>query len=297
MFAYYLRKTVATKITMLAALVGICSLPCQAAQAPTPTELVAMLRNAKVVNPLYPLRANLAEHEAVITTQRNPKATDKDCKIDAVLMAKTLIEAFPGDVLRVKVLFSDYDKQICSAVKVSKGDVASYGNGSIKQDEFLESLEVQEYKENDNPMAPVAGQTVSLGVAPGFMQDKRLVLLGRIEALNQKGTNVKAFMDYFNQIEAEVKNGNETQVGSMITKLSANLDDQEKMRQQANSFGLRQEVLQLQTSLQTKIGVYAATGRKLPFGVPELTQVQQLTIAGRFAEAKKLLQSLEQRLR
>jgi hypothetical protein len=129
------------------------------------------------------------------------------------------------------------------------------------------------------------------------MQDKRLVLLSRIEALQQKGTNTKAFMEYFQQIEDLVKKGDEKASLRMINSLSGNLDDQEKMRQQANVFGLRQEVLQIQTSLQTKIGMYAATGKKLPFGMNELVQVQQLVIAGRFAEAKQMLQGLEKRLR
>ncbi len=280
------------------AVLALCPpLPALAQKTATPTEMVAMLRNAKIVNPLYPLRANLTEHEAVVATQRNPKATDKDCKIDAVLIAKTLMDTFTGDVLRVKVLFSDYDKQTVSTIKVSKGDVESYGNGTMKQVEFLESLEIETSKENDSPFAPEAGQSVSTGVAPGYMQNKRLVLLSRIEAMNQKGTNTKGYMDYFKQIDDLVKKGDETQVASMITKLSSNLDDQEKMRQQANTMGLRQEVLQLQTSLQTKIGMYAATRKPLPFGMNELVQVQQLVIAGRFAEAKRMLQSLEQKLR
>jgi hypothetical protein len=201
------------------------------------------------------------------------------------------------EILRVKVLFSDYDKQTCSEIKISKGDVASYGSGTIKQDEFLESLEVQTFKENDSPFDVNAGKSLSVGAAPGFLQDKRLVLFSRIEALQQKGTNVKAFREYFQQIEDLVKKGDETQAATMINSLSSSLDDQEKARQQANVFGLRQEVLQLQTSLQSKIMVYAATGKKLPFGMPELAQVQQLVVAGRFAEAKNMLQTLEKKLK
>ncbi|MBS2006085.1 MAG: hypothetical protein JST01_03515 [Cyanobacteria bacterium SZAS TMP-1] len=263
----------------------------------TPIEMVAILRNAKVVNPAYPLRASFNEHEAIVTTQRNPKATDKDCKIDAVLMAKALIDTFQGEVLRVKVLFSDYEKQTCSTIKVTKGDVESYGSGSIDQGEFLESLEINTFKENDSPFGSQAGQSLSVGVAPGFMHDKRLVLLSRIEALEQKGTNTKAFIQCFQQIEDLVKQGDEKQVVTMVQTLSRSLDDQEALRQQVNSAGLRQEILQLQTSLQSKIAIYAATGKKLPIGMNDLVQVQQLTIAGRFAEAKKLLQVLQQKLR
>lgn len=298
MFTNLQKRSIAITNCLAFLLTAYClPLPASAQKAATPTEMVAILRNAKIVNPLYPLRANLAEHEAMVTTQRNPKATDKDCKIDSVLIAKALIESFPGDVLRVKVLFSDYDKQTCSTVTVSKGDVESYGNGTIKQDEFLESLEIETFKENDSPFAPASGQSLSTGIAPGFMQDKRMVLLSRIEAMQQKGTNTKAYMEYFQQIEDNVKKGDEKQVATMITSLSGNLDEQEKMRQQANAMGLRQEVLQLQTSLQSKIALYAATGKKLPFGMNELVQVQQLAIAGRFSEAKKLLQTLQQKLR
>jgi hypothetical protein len=291
------QKNIIPSLAIAIIFAGHAFTPASAQKQASPTELVAMLRNAKIVSPLYPLRASVNEKEAIVTTQRNPKATDNDCKIDAVLMAKTLIQSFPGDVLRIKVLFSDYEKQTCSAVKISKGDVESYGSGSLKQEEFLQSIGIETFKENDNPFAIDGGHSVSTGVVPGFMQEQRLVLHSRIEALRTKGTNTKAFMDYFGQIEDLVKKGDEKQAQQMIESLSHSIDDQEKARQQANVFGLRQEVLQLQTSLQTKIAVYASTGKKLPFGMNELLQVQQLVVGGRFAEAKKMLQTLDQKLR
>jgi len=259
---------------------------------PGSVEIVALLRNARVVAADYPLRANITGHEAIVTTKRNPAAKDKDCKIDAVMIAKTLMEAI-SELLRVKVLFSDYEQQQYTEVSLSKGDIASYGAGKLGQNDFLDSLAISTFKENVSPFAVRGGEGTSTGVSAGPLQDKRLLLLSRIESLRQKGTNVKTYLEYFQTIEDAARAGDENKVSTLISKLADNLHEQEKMREQAYSTGVQHEVLRFQTQLQR----YVVSGRKLPFDLAQVAKIQQLVVAGRNAEAKSLMESLEQRLR
>jgi len=87
--------------------------------------------------------------------------------------------------------------------------------------------------------------------------------------------------------------GSETKVQNLVGSLSGKLNDQEKMREQAYATGVRSEVLRFQTQLQK----YIVSGRKLPFDLGQVTKIQQLVVAGRNAEAKALMQTLEQKLR
>ncbi len=260
--------------------------------AVTPVELVAILRNARVVSADYPLRASYNEREAIVTTKRNPLAKDNDCKIDAVMMAKALMDSFP-EILRIKVLFSDLEQQKYTSVNLSKGDIASFGAGKLGQKDFLDSLEISTFKENVSPFASRSDGAVSTGVAPGPLQDKRLLLLSRIESLKSKGTNVKAYLDYFQTVEDAARSGDEAQVQTLVGSLSGKLNDQEKMREQAYATGVRSEVLRFQTQLQR----FVVSGRKLPFDLGQVAKIQQLVVAGRNAEAKALMQTLEQKLR
>ncbi|MFA6208390.1 MAG: hypothetical protein WCT03_06640 [Candidatus Obscuribacterales bacterium] len=266
------------------------------AEAPaiTPSEMVIVIRNAKIVTADAPVRASLINQEAIITTKRNPKANDKDCKIEAIMIGKVLVDTYSKEILRVKVLFSDYENQKYTSVSLSKGDLTAFGDGKLNQDELLNSLQLTTFKEDVSPFSDRASESgTTTGISPGPLLDKRLLLLSRIESLKQKGTNVKAYMDYFNTIEDAVKNSDEEKVKSLSASLSEKLNDQEKMRQQAQVTGLKNEVLRFQTHIQQHV----LSGKKLPFDLGQIQRVQQLVVAGKNAEAKALMDSLERTMR
>jgi len=266
------------------------------AEAPaiTPSEMVIVIRNAKIVTADAPVRASLINQEAIITTKRNPKANDKDCKIEAIMIGKVLVDTYSKEILRVKVLFSDYENQKYTSVSLSKGDLTAFGDGKLNQDELLNSLQLTTFKEDVSPFSDRASESgTTTGINPGPLLDKRLLLLSRIESLKQKGTNVKAYMDYFNTIEDAVRNSDEEKVKSLTASLSEKLNDQEKMRQQAQVTGLKNEVLRFQTHIQQHV----LSGKKLPFDLGQIQRVQQLVVAGKNAEAKSLMDSLERTMR
>ncbi len=274
----------------------LIAIPAGFAEAPnlTPAEMVLVIRNAKIVTAESPLRASLINQEAIITTKRNAKATDKDCKIDAIMIGKVLVDTYSKEILRVKVLFSDYENGKYTSVSLSKGDLAAFADGKLSQDDLLSSLQLTTYKEDVSPFSEKGGESATTtGISPGPLLDKRLLLLSRIESLKQKGTNVKAYMDYFNTIEDAVKNSDEEKVKSLTTSLSDKLNDQEKMRQQAHATGVKNEVLRFQTHIQQHI----LSGKKLPFDLGQIQRVQQLVVAGKNAEAKTLMDSLERTMK
>jgi len=274
----------------------LIAIPAGLAEAPplTPAEMILVIRNAKIVTAESPIRASILNQEAIITTKRNAKATDKDCKIDAIMIGKVLVDTYSKEILRVKVLFSDYENGKYTSVSLSKGDLTAFADGKLSQDDLLSSLQLTTYQEDVSPFSDKGGESATTtGISPGPLLDKRLLLLSRIESLRQKGTNVKAYTDYFNTIEDAVKNSDEEKVKSLIASLSDKLNDQEKMRQQAHAAGVKNEVLRFQTHIQQHI----LSGKKLPFDLGQIQRVQQLVVAGKNAEAKTLMDSLERTMK
>ena len=61
---------------------------------PTSSNLVDLIRQAKVVNPDYPVHAVVSGNYATVLTRRHPRAKEEDMKIDAVLITKSVLDAY-----------------------------------------------------------------------------------------------------------------------------------------------------------------------------------------------------------
>lgn len=201
---------------------------------------MAILKNAKIIDQTALMRAALTDQEAIVTAKRSAKDTDNDCKINAVMFAKTLMDAYPDQVLRCKVMFFDFEKSRYSQIVIRKGDVAAFRSGSLSKDALLGSLEITNVADPSINAAAAQSGTSSgagTGVVAGPFQDKRLLLLSHIEALSQKGTNVKAFRAIFDQIEDMARQGNETALNQKIPYLLEKLQEQQKLVKQASQVG------------------------------------------------------------
>lgn len=129
-------------VTGLLAL-SFSSLPAFAAISDS--EAVDLLEKAKILAPSIRINARISGSEAEIATYQNPKANLNDCKIEAVLITKTLIDASPDQITRVTVYF--YNTSSLSsfkAVTVTAGDIKAFGAGAFSKDELLKSLVVKE---------------------------------------------------------------------------------------------------------------------------------------------------------
>lgn len=112
---------------------------------PSDGEAVDALEKAKILAPTIRLNARVAEDGIEVATYKNPKANQNDCKIEALLIAKTLVDLAPGEVPRVVVYF--YNSTSLSSFKqvsVTAGDVKAFAAGAVSKDELLKSLVIKD---------------------------------------------------------------------------------------------------------------------------------------------------------
>ncbi len=112
---------------------------------PSDSDAVNALEKAKILAPTIRMNARVGSDGIEVATYKNPKANQNDCKIEALLIAKTLMELAPGEVPRVVVYF--YNSSSLSSYKqvaVTAGDVKAFASGSISKEELFKSLVVTE---------------------------------------------------------------------------------------------------------------------------------------------------------
>lgn len=114
----------------------------------SPDDVITAIEKAKILAPgirVSVTQSKEAKEELNITTFRNVKAEDKDCKIEAVLMAKTAMDLDPTSVTRVQVYF--YSSAMTGKYKkvtVTAGDVKAFGAGAMSQEQLLKSIDISE---------------------------------------------------------------------------------------------------------------------------------------------------------
>lgn len=112
---------------------------------PSDSEAVEALEKARILAPTIRMNARVGQDGIEVATYKNPKANFNDCKIEALLIAKTLMDLAPGEVPRVIVYF--YNSTSLSSFKqvaVTVGDVKAFASGSLSKEELLKSLVVSE---------------------------------------------------------------------------------------------------------------------------------------------------------
>src|SRR5262245_10647878 len=81
-------------------------LACQlgATAAVSPQQLQAAIDKGKILAPGSGVSISVGKNQAVVATYRNTKANEKDCKIDAVLLSKAIMQLAP-EITSVTVYF------------------------------------------------------------------------------------------------------------------------------------------------------------------------------------------------
>ncbi|MDR3615024.1 MAG: hypothetical protein P4L53_15800 [Candidatus Obscuribacterales bacterium] len=317
MFKFGKLKWIAVPLlTLVISNISFCCPSANAGDAATDQAIVDLIRHAKIINPAYKLTASVSGEEALVTTQRKPKATDAECKIQSVLIAKTAFEALPESVQRVTVIFLDYDADASSSVIVKRAEVKLFGSGGLTEKDLLSSLVIA------TTGATSATSSGSTSVQAGPAQADRLLLLGRIENLKKQGTNVNAYMAYFNQIEEAAKAGDEKSLTTKIAYLREHLTDQEKMVKQAHAISkgvhsgmgtgtgtgssafeqmarqfsagnLPKEQVDMAMREAALSSTATAHNKDIRLAQPRLNQLHELMNAKRFSEANKIMTELE----
>lgn len=204
---------------------------------PTPSNLVDLVRQAKVVNPDYPLHVLISGNFATVMTRRHPKAKDEDLKIDAVLITKSILDAYGYCLDGVRVLYRDEDGSNGKRIAVAEADIKNYAAGTMEPQRFLDSLKMVSIDgelDNDPRHGNKAGAAVSeLSVSPGPFEDQRLLLLDRINALRKRGTGVGPYEQLFLAMDQSARNQSSEEVRKQVKALAERLGEQEQLCRQA----------------------------------------------------------------
>ncbi|MBS2007263.1 MAG: hypothetical protein JST01_09495 [Cyanobacteria bacterium SZAS TMP-1] len=146
-----LSKENLVRTVALLTLGGVCnawSVPAMAAVSAG--ELVSAVEKAKILATGTRVSAAINGSEAYVSTFKNARATDNDCKIEAVLIAKTAMDLAPNDITRATVYFystANINKR--KYVTVTAGDVKAFGSGQLGQEQLLSSLTVKDEEVSD----------------------------------------------------------------------------------------------------------------------------------------------------
>lgn len=124
-------------------LVGCAQLPAFALL--TDRDVVNAVERSKVLPPNASMSARVNKEFVQVATYRNEKANDSDTKIEAVLIAKAIMEAgAQGEVTRVSCFFYSKSQQVCKEVSVTTGDVKAFGSGQTGDQELISSLVIKD---------------------------------------------------------------------------------------------------------------------------------------------------------
>lgn len=156
-----------------------------------------------------------------VVADKSSNASDKELKIDAIFLGKTLIEGAPGQVTDIKVIFSQQERE-GRYIQISAQQIKDFGSGKIEPDKFLASIN----------LIPVAGeQTPDVVQGPQF--ERRLLLWKKIDALRKMGTGIRPFQTAFTAIETQVQAGKTDDLNDKIANLERTLKQQENILQEA----------------------------------------------------------------
>lgn len=190
-----------------------------------------------------------------VLAEEKETATDKDLKIDAVFLAKALIEGASGQVEKVKVLFSQSGKG-GRHITVSRAEITDYGSGKLSAEKLLGSLVLVSVHADNAPE-----------ISDGPEVERRLLAWKRIDKLRAQGTGVSPFETIFKEIQALAKANDGEKVAQRLTYLESKLTGQEEQLKQAQKSARGRGVPSIKTA-SIPPAAPGSTSAQPPAGAP-----------------------------
>jgi hypothetical protein len=180
------------------------------------------------------------DNEVRISTYRDSKESDRDCKIDSVLITRRIMEASPG-ITRVTLQFYDRLKSSeYKQIEVRESDIAAFAGKLIDNDKLLSGISIVIGEERPQ-------------VGPGPFAEERAAIKEHIGQLQSKGVGIAPYMRLFSEVEelaaaaAKEPSASPDALRESLSTLLKKLDAQELSLQQ-----LRQkQALKLQTAISS----------------------------------------------
>jgi hypothetical protein len=154
------------------------------------TAVTKIVRDAKIFEPNAKIDVYFNGKEIIVQSYLNPKANDNDCKIDAVLIAKAIFDAYPPPAfsnIRVNLFETkDETERKYRSVIVRAGDIEVFAKGAISRDALLASLTVAHDLVPPPPPQPSPRAVLELPIAGPYRKRERQNLLNNIRDLQSK---------------------------------------------------------------------------------------------------------------
>lgn len=114
----------------------------QAKALPSSSEIVQAINKSQLLPSGTIVNVKLDKDQVYISTFRHSNE-EKDCKINAVLMAKAVLDLAPDQFARVTCYFFGKELSTYQEVAVTAGDVKSFAAASLDEKQLLASLTVK----------------------------------------------------------------------------------------------------------------------------------------------------------
>jgi len=108
-------------------------------------EVINAIEAAKVLAPGISVNADVYRDQVSVSTYRNARANDNDCKIEAAMIAKTVLDLAPKEISRVMIyFFSMANPTQYREVAVTAGDIKAFSAGQTDEKQLISSLKLVE---------------------------------------------------------------------------------------------------------------------------------------------------------
>jgi hypothetical protein len=216
-------------VLLLAGALVLISCPLGLA-APDADKIRQLIEASEIVPTDYREHINIVTNQesVLISVYKDPEAQPNDCKIDAILMAKKVMEAAPA-TRTVSVFFYDLgsdDKLL--QVDVPTSAVASFASGQLTKAGVLRAARLA-VKQSNTLATSYGGKSYKdiiarLGVIEGPAQHQRALSLVRIDDLTARGLDTRDLKKQYLHIEDLARRGDHQVMRSQLKVLTATLD-------------------------------------------------------------------------
>lgn len=184
-----------------------------AAQLPANSQsIVQAVQASKILPPDSRVQAAVQGGSATVSYFRTSKATNKDCKIDSILLGKEIVDSVSGVT---EVRFYIYDPLNPSAYKsvlITRAMLDSFAKKRLDDETLLDAIQISEGRQR-MPVTTTGGargggqSAASNQVAPGDFQLERQNLLSQINILRARGLDVSQCQTEFARVEEAARSG------------------------------------------------------------------------------------------
>lgn len=182
------------------------------AAVPSGQEIAGTIASAKVLPPGYQVTASCsADGQFTVSTYRNPKAQDKDLKIDAVLITKVLFDKYADVLKSVAVKFHDPSRPaMFKLITVPEGLIKRFASGELSQQALMDVIAITAGgaagSSTYGGRASIS-EVVGYKVVDGYKYEERMQLYLRIRKLARFDMDVSKVFNDLRNMDQRVRNG------------------------------------------------------------------------------------------